>query len=278
MSKKRTGFTLIELLVVIAIIAILIALLVPAVQKVREAAARTQVVNNMKQIGLAVHSVNDVYKKLPPVFGPLGLTNRAIHVHILPYVEQEPLYKQCIVGAVNANIPPYNAPLDFTNTDPVNVQNFAANVRVFSDAGIGVAWNATAPAGTTCTGGLPRTFTDGTSNTIIFATRYAANAAYVTNSPNCSRYDAGVGTTGAFFGRNILVTVSAAGGGGGWQLGPTLAQAQCADAQYAHSFGSAGITCGLGDGTVRQVDASITANTWNYAMQPNDGNVLGSDW
>jgi prepilin-type N-terminal cleavage/methylation domain-containing protein len=85
----RRGFTLIELLVVIAIIAILIALLVPAVQKVREAAARAQCQNNLKQIGLAVHSYHDANRKLPPAF--VANVQLSWHVLILPYVEQNSL-------------------------------------------------------------------------------------------------------------------------------------------------------------------------------------------
>lgn len=181
-ARRARAFTLIELLVVIAIIAILIALLVPAVQKVREAAARTQCTNNMKQIGLACHSYNDTYKQLPAPFAVVNGVYGGLFYYILPFIEQAPLYNlgpnygnlvsnQTYSGQI---IPVYNCPSDPTGVS-TGQWNGYGTVTYCGNLGVFMPTNTPGfgyPASVKAAGNLVTAMPDGTSATVMFAERY----------------------------------------------------------------------------------------------------------
>ena len=195
--RRRTGFTLIELLVVIAIIAILIGLLLPAVQKVREAAARSKSSNNIKQIALACHNYNDAYQsKLPPLTdvgtgAPNGGGLNSIFFNILPYIEQDNIYRifnkaipntyyNATTGAAMNIINTYISPADSTASNGTTLTGLNVTITPTPPAPFGNIVNGTyATTSYAANGqifgsnsaGLPRTFVDGTSNTIMIAER-----------------------------------------------------------------------------------------------------------
>jgi Protein of unknown function (DUF1559) len=302
---------------VIAIIAILIGLLLPAVQKVRDAAARVQSQNNLKQIGLACHNCNDVYGRLPiewiphwgPVVGCTSVYHHAFpvdvqtHLLILPFIEQDPLWK--VIDKYNVwmsfdpvPLPPdgppqktvlkvYLAPADgnqgtmsygagphpwygaWMPSGEFALTNYVLNIQVFgnpSNVGDDVwdGWNVFKTSRSLSV----QTIQDGSSNTVLWAERRAS----------CP-LDWNPG------GRTISGWASAPyeypnapvfhGANGPPQFGTT---SKTCDPYRVHALNAGVMLAGLGDGSVRGVSSGVSALTWKIVCDPEDGLVPGADW
>jgi len=299
---QRRGFTLIELLVVICIIAILIGLLLPAVQKVREAAARITSQNNLKQLGLAANAANDAMGCLPPGWVPWWANAAALSgpyvpsnigdinafYCLLPYLEQNAVY-QLGGGASVGNgspIPVYQnvvkvfiAPLDYSvpagdlsnnpnyswAPQPWAVGCYGLNYQVFGERG-GNPYDGSQWNAQARIQNIP----DGTSSTILFAEKMALCA----NNGGGGTMWAHYGTAG---GDGNYAPAFAAVGGPSVMFQVDPLPTTC-DWKTATGFTPAGCQVCLADGSVHNVSPDVSVTTWTSAVDPEDGQPLGADW
>jgi prepilin-type N-terminal cleavage/methylation domain-containing protein len=309
--QRRKAFTLIELLVVIAIIAVLVGLLVPAVQKVRSAAARMQSCNNAKQIALAVHNYHDTNSKVPPLADRVkGTTGNfaSLHYFILPFIEQDAIYKmgqdnngvweRSPNNAASIKIKTYISPRDPSMPPDVwreanggtwAICNYGANHSIFG-----------VPCGTNTISPLTlASIQDGTSNTVGFAEQYGRCGLGEPDrtmgaAPNNFfhklwgyrvnwRWE-----RGPYFDTRLMSTrmkgTNQADGSACTCVDASIAavpqnapSVQACNPYFVQAMAADGCVVSMMDGSVRTVPPSVSPTTWVRALWASDGLVLG-DW
>ncbi len=295
---RKRAFTLIELLVVIAIIAVLIGLLLPAVQKVRAAAARAKCMNNMKQLVLAVHNYENNNNHLPNLDYYNGQSRGSLYFWLLPYVEENSIYQEGLtvfesyeVVAGDA-VKTYRCPSDPSTQADVDGSasgagwaygNYACNVGLFGYMQTDI------PDPTCCGNGSSAVFTigtipDGTSSTMAFVEKYGNNF-YTDGVTPCQSLwaipdDYQDGACDRMPGFNW----------GGWRWGwtyltyvennstfiqdmPPLAETN--NWMWIQTMHKGVMNTALMDGSVRSVAVGISPSVWGRIMDPNDGLPVG---
>jgi prepilin-type N-terminal cleavage/methylation domain-containing protein/prepilin-type processing-associated H-X9-DG protein len=307
MSPRRKGFTLIELLVVIAIIAVLIGLLVPAVQKVRDAAARMQCSNNLKQLGLAFHTYHDTHKAFPPAYTIVTsptVNSHAWGAYLLPYIEQDPLWKrynitqpfltpanqavvtthlalhQCPSAPTANRLYPFTLPAGAVPGLPALRWQASASDYGVTSGVLGAFWDIVVgpPAGGTRHGALRVNqptrvlqIQDGTSNTILLAEIAGRPDLYRKGAFIASNATEGAGWGDPLNGENWMAGSLHDGTG---PRGPCAINCTNQSGRNLYSFHTGGVNIVLCDGSVRFLPESTPARIVAFLITREKGEVI----